>query len=171
TDSARRLSRCNTRSSRLCVHPARLCARPPAACPCRDVPSGRHDGRGHSSARLSRFLATEGRHLCSLRPYRSLPLAYAHASRRALGVHAADLSVGRVVLLLLQPFHRVGDRQTAGVATAMKVIIVGAGVAGLAIGWRLVQAGASVEIVERGQPGRAATWAAAGMLAPGAEKT
>src|SRR6185295_9780574 len=51
----------------------------------------------------------------------------------------------------------------------MKVIIVGAGIAGLAIGWRLAQAGATVEILERAQPGRAATWAAAGMLAPGAE--
>ncbi len=51
----------------------------------------------------------------------------------------------------------------------MKIIIVGAGIAGLAIGWRLAQAGATVEIVERGQPGRAASWAAAGMLAPGAE--
>jgi glycine oxidase len=51
----------------------------------------------------------------------------------------------------------------------MKIIVVGAGIAGLAIGWRLAQAGATVEILERGQPGRAATWAAAGMLAPGAE--
>jgi glycine oxidase len=51
----------------------------------------------------------------------------------------------------------------------MKVVIVGAGIAGLAIAWRLSQAGAIVEIVERGIVGRGATWAAAGMLAPGAE--
>jgi len=51
----------------------------------------------------------------------------------------------------------------------MKVIIVGAGVAGLAIGWRLAQAGVEVEIFERGVAGRGASWAAAGMLAPGAE--
>jgi glycine oxidase len=51
----------------------------------------------------------------------------------------------------------------------MKILVVGAGIAGLAIGWRLAQAGATVEIVERGLPGRAASWAAAGMLAPGAE--
>lgn len=51
----------------------------------------------------------------------------------------------------------------------MKVIIVGAGIAGLAIGWRLAQAGAQVEIFERGIAGRGATWAAAGMIAPGAE--
>ena len=51
----------------------------------------------------------------------------------------------------------------------MKVIIVGAGIAGLAIGWRLAQAGAGVEIYDRGLAGRGATWAAAGMIAPGAE--
>jgi len=51
----------------------------------------------------------------------------------------------------------------------MKAIIVGAGIAGLAIGWRLAQAGADVEIYDRGLAGRGATWAAAGMIAPGAE--
>ena len=51
----------------------------------------------------------------------------------------------------------------------MKAIIVGAGIAGMAIGWRLAQAGADVEIYDRGVAGRGATWAAAGMLAPGAE--
>ena len=47
----------------------------------------------------------------------------------------------------------------------MKVVIIGAGVAGLSIGWRLLQAGAQVTILDRGQPGGGATWAAAGMLA------
>ncbi len=51
----------------------------------------------------------------------------------------------------------------------MKVVIVGAGVAGLGIGWRLALAGADVTILERAQPGRGATWAAAGMIAPTAE--
>ncbi len=50
----------------------------------------------------------------------------------------------------------------------MKIVIAGAGVAGLAIGWSLAKAGASVEIVERGLAGHGATWASAGMLAPGA---
>ncbi len=50
-----------------------------------------------------------------------------------------------------------------------KVAIVGAGVCGLAIGWRLAQAGAIVEVFERGQAGHGATWASAGMLAAGAE--
>jgi glycine oxidase len=47
----------------------------------------------------------------------------------------------------------------------VNVVIAGAGVAGLAIGWRLRQAGADVTILERGQPAQAATWAAAGMIA------
>src|SRR5579862_4771271 len=46
----------------------------------------------------------------------------------------------------------------------MKVVIVGAGVAGLAIGWRLREAGVEVTVLERAQPGHGATWAAAGML-------
>jgi glycine oxidase len=51
----------------------------------------------------------------------------------------------------------------------MKVLIVGAGIAGLAIGWRLRQKGAEVTILERGQPAMAATWAAAGMIAAAGE--
>jgi glycine oxidase len=51
----------------------------------------------------------------------------------------------------------------------MKVIIVGAGSAGLGIGWRLAQAGATVTVIDRAQPGRGATWAAAGMIAVAGE--
>ena len=51
----------------------------------------------------------------------------------------------------------------------MRVVIVGAGVAGLAIGWRLQQRGAQVTILERGQPAMAATWASAGMIAVAGE--
>src|SRR6185437_8733331 len=51
----------------------------------------------------------------------------------------------------------------------MKVVIIGAGVAGLSIGWRLVQAGGEVTGLERAQPGAGATWAAAGMIAVTAE--
>jgi glycine oxidase len=46
----------------------------------------------------------------------------------------------------------------------MKVVVVGAGAAGLGIGLRLCQAGAEVTVLERFQPARGATWAAAGML-------
>lgn len=51
----------------------------------------------------------------------------------------------------------------------MKVVVIGAGVAGLSVGWRLAEAGAEVVVLERAQPGRAATWAAGGMIAAAAE--
>ena len=51
----------------------------------------------------------------------------------------------------------------------MKVVIIGAGVAGLAIGWRLAQAGSEVTILDRAQPASGASWAAAGMIAVTAE--
>lgn len=49
--------------------------------------------------------------------------------------------------------------------SVLHVVIVGAGVAGLSIGWRLLQQGAKVTILERAQPGGGATLASAGMLA------
>jgi glycine oxidase len=51
----------------------------------------------------------------------------------------------------------------------MNIVIIGAGVAGLSIGWRLRQAGADVTVLDRAQPAHGATWAAAGMLALAAE--
>lgn len=54
--------------------------------------------------------------------------------------------------------------------TDKKIIIIGGGVIGLGIGWQLAKAGVSaVTIYERAEVGRAASWAAAGMLAPLAE--
>lgn len=50
-----------------------------------------------------------------------------------------------------------------------KTAIIGGGVIGLSIGWRLAQAGCAVEIFERGDAGKGASWAAAGMLAAGLE--
>jgi len=54
-------------------------------------------------------------------------------------------------------------------SSSSDVAIVGAGVIGLSIGWRLAQAGKRVAVFDRGQAGRGASWAAAGMLAAGAE--
>jgi len=51
----------------------------------------------------------------------------------------------------------------------VNIVIIGAGVAGLGIGWRLLQAGCAVTILERAQPATGASWAAAGMLAVTAE--
>ena len=50
-----------------------------------------------------------------------------------------------------------------------KVVIIGAGVVGLGIAWRLAVRGVSVEIFDRGAAGAGATHAAAGMLAACAE--
>lgn len=50
-----------------------------------------------------------------------------------------------------------------------RVAVVGAGVCGLGIAWRLAQAGCAVDVFDRGEAGHGATWAAAGMLAAGAE--
>jgi glycine oxidase len=44
-------------------------------------------------------------------------------------------------------------------------VVVGGGVIGLAIAWRAAQAGMTVTVVDE-RPGRGASWAAAGMLAP-----
>lgn len=49
--------------------------------------------------------------------------------------------------------------------TPSHVIIGGAGIAGLAIAWRLARAGVSVRVIDRAEAGRGATWAAGGMLA------
>src|SRR6202158_5666199 len=50
-----------------------------------------------------------------------------------------------------------------------KTIVVGAGVIGLGIAWRLAEAGCAVTVYDRGEAGRGASWAAAGMLAAAVE--
>ncbi|HUN29720.1 MAG TPA: FAD-dependent oxidoreductase, partial [Alphaproteobacteria bacterium] len=46
------------------------------------------------------------------------------------------------------------------------VIVVGGGLIGLSIAFELAQRGATVRVYDRGEPGRGASWAGAGMLAP-----
>lgn len=46
------------------------------------------------------------------------------------------------------------------------IAVVGGGVIGLSIGWRLQRAGMRVTVYERDAAGRAASWVAGGMLAP-----
>jgi glycine oxidase len=48
-------------------------------------------------------------------------------------------------------------------------LIIGGGIVGLGIGWKLAQRGEAVTVLERGQAGREASWAAAGLLAPATE--
>ena len=49
------------------------------------------------------------------------------------------------------------------------IAVIGGGVCGLGIGWRLAQAGCNVHVFDRGEAGKGASWAAAGMLAARAE--
>ena len=49
-----------------------------------------------------------------------------------------------------------------------RTVVVGAGAIGLASAWRLAQVGCEVTVVDP-EPGRGASWAAAGMLAPATE--
>ena len=51
-------------------------------------------------------------------------------------------------------------------STGYDVVVVGAGVIGLACAWRAAQRGLSVLVVERDEPGAGASGVAAGMLAP-----
>ena len=48
----------------------------------------------------------------------------------------------------------------------LRVAIVGGGVCGLSVGWKLAKSGAKVTVFDRDEASRAATWASAGMLAP-----
>jgi glycine oxidase len=49
---------------------------------------------------------------------------------------------------------------------ASDVIVIGGGIAGLAVAHELIRIGASVTILERGRCGREASWAGAGILSP-----
>jgi glycine oxidase len=50
-----------------------------------------------------------------------------------------------------------------------KTVVIGAGVVGLGLAWRLAQAGCDVAVYDRGEAGHGASWAAAGMLAAAVE--
>jgi len=50
-----------------------------------------------------------------------------------------------------------------------KTAIIGGGIIGASIAWRLAQGGAAVTLYEKTQIGGEASWAAAGMLSPGGE--
>ena len=56
-----------------------------------------------------------------------------------------------------------------GSSSEKRVVIVGGGIIGLSIGWLLARQGCKVSICERGEAGREASWAAAGMLSALAE--
>jgi glycine oxidase len=61
---------------------------------------------------------------------------------------------------------------TASISTSShlpKTVVIGAGVIGLGVAWRLAQRGSPVSVYDRGRAGRGASWAAAGMLAAAVE--
>ena len=58
------------------------------------------------------------------------------------------------------------DNVTLQPQSGAGVAIVGAGIIGLSIAFELASRGASVRVYDTGEPARAASWAAAGMLAP-----
>jgi len=51
----------------------------------------------------------------------------------------------------------------------LKAIIIGGGIIGCSIAWRLAAEGVATTVLERGRVGQEASWAAAGMIAPQAE--
>lgn len=51
----------------------------------------------------------------------------------------------------------------------MKVVVVGGGIIGGSVAWRVAREGAAVTVLERERIGQEASWAAAGMIAPQAE--
>src|SRR4051794_27657282 len=53
----------------------------------------------------------------------------------------------------------------ADISAQPDVLVIGAGVIGLSVGWRAAQRGLSVLVLDAGEPGRGASYAAAGMLA------
>src|SRR5271170_6349460 len=50
-----------------------------------------------------------------------------------------------------------------------KVLIIGGGIIGSSVAWRLAREGVAVTMLERGRLGQEASWAAAGLIAPQAE--
>lgn len=53
--------------------------------------------------------------------------------------------------------------------TNRSFIVIGGGIIGMSMGWKLARRGCEVTVIERNNVGGSATWAAAGMLAPYAE--
>ena len=75
--------------------------------------------------------------------------------------------------LLTSPFERRrgldARPRAADLPERADVVVVGGGLIGLSIAWRLAEAGRSVLVIERGTVGSGASLAATGMLAPAAE--
>jgi glycine oxidase len=60
-------------------------------------------------------------------------------------------------------------RGRSGERSELKAIVIGGGIIGCSIAWRLAAEGVTTTVLERGRVGQEASWAAAGMIAPQAE--
>jgi glycine oxidase len=60
-------------------------------------------------------------------------------------------------------------RAAAGERSELKAIVIGGGIIGCSVAWRLAAEGVATTVLERGRVGQEASWAAAGMIAPQAE--
>jgi glycine oxidase len=69
----------------------------------------------------------------------------------------------RVIMPEREPFAM---KHQSNKSSDLPIAIIGGGVIGLSIAWQLARRGASVVLFERDTAGRAASWSAAGMLAP-----
>jgi len=65
--------------------------------------------------------------------------------------------------------HRHASSSYTGYREGMDVVVAGGGIIGLATAWRLAQHGLRVAVWDAGRVGAEASWAGAGMLAPGGE--
>ena len=54
-------------------------------------------------------------------------------------------------------------------SSSLPIAIAGGGIIGLSLAWRLAESGWAVEVFDQGKAGGEASWAGAGMLAPGGE--
>src|SRR6266567_50534 len=83
-------------------------------------------------------------------------------------IRPASVLPASAMRTLATPVPAAASRPAA-VPTAVDVAVVGAGVIGLAIAWRLAQRGRSVAVFDRAGVGAGASLAATGMLAAAAE--
>ena len=64
---------------------------------------------------------------------------------------------------------RASARDSGREYSELKAIVMGGGIIGCSVAWRLAAEGVVTTVLERGRVGREASWAAAGMIAPQAE--
>ncbi len=74
-----------------------------------------------------------------------------------------------MVILLRDAYEGGMTRSQSSSRSRPRVAIIGSGVIGLSCAWFLARDGARVTMFDAGEPGRGASWAAAGMIAPAFE--